>query len=64
MYSLEDCIEVCASLNFWAGNSDCAFAAYDAKGSRPGNGWGGKAEGLKVGDLKEKDGMAVAVLGA
>lgn len=62
MYSFQDCIELCASLNFWGGNADCGFAAYEAKGSRPGNCWVGKAEGLKVGDLGEKDGMAVAVL--
>lgn len=63
MYSLDDCIELCASLNFLASNGDCSVAAYDAKGSRPGNCWAGKAVGLNVEDLKEKDGMAVAVLG-
>lgn len=63
VYSLQDCIELCASLNFWAGTADCSFAAYEAKGSRPGNCWVGKAEGLRVEDLEEKDGVAVAVLG-
>jgi hypothetical protein len=62
VYSFDDCIELCASLNFWAGNANCSFAAYDVKGSRPGNCWVGKKDGLTVGDLKEKDGIAVAIL--
>jgi hypothetical protein len=63
VYTFDDCIELCASLNFWAGNANCSFAAYDVNGSRPGNCWVGKKDGLVVGDLREKDGMAVAILG-
>ena len=63
MYSFQDCIELCASLNFRTGNADCGFAAYEANGSRPGNCWVGKAEELSVDDLEEVDGMAVAIIG-
>lgn len=64
VYSLDDCIELCASLNYWANGANCTVAVYDVEGSRPGNCWVGKAEGVVgVGDVKEKDdGVAVAVL--
>lgn len=63
VYSLDDCIELCASLNYWADEAKCTVAAYDAKGSRPGNCWVGRAEGVSgVGDLEEKDGVAVALV--
>jgi len=65
VYSLDDCIELCASLNYWANEASCTVAVYDVKGSRPGNCWVGKAEGVVgVSDLEEKDGVAVAVLSA
>lgn len=63
-YSLDDCIEVCASLNYWASDKNCTVAVYDAKGSRPGNCWVGGFEGVSIGDLEEKDGVAVAILSA
>ena len=63
VYSLDDCIELCASLNYWAGEAKCTVAAYDVKGSRPGNCWVGSAEGVAgVGDLEEKEGVAVALV--
>ena len=63
VYSLDDCIELCASLNYWADEAKCTVAAYDVKGSRPGNCWVGSAEGVAgVGDLEEKDGVAVALV--
>jgi hypothetical protein len=64
VYSLDDCIELCASLNYWANEASCTIAVYDIKGSRPGNCWVGRSEGVTgVGDLEEKDdGVAVAVL--
>ena len=64
VYSLDDCIELCASLNYWANEANCTVAVYDVKGSRPGNCWVGRAEGVEgVGDLEEKDdGVTVAVL--
>jgi len=66
VYSLDDCIELCASLNYWANDANCNVAVYDVKGSRPGNCWVGSAEGVVgAGDLEEgKDGVAVAVLSA
>jgi hypothetical protein len=39
VYSFDDCIELCASLNFWANNGDCIGASYEAEGSPPGNCW-------------------------
>lgn len=61
VYSLDDCIELCASLNYWADEAKCTVAVYDVKGSRPGNCWVGSAEGVTgAGDLEEKDGVAVA----
>lgn len=63
VYSLDDCIELCASLNYWAGEAKCTVAAYDVKGSRHGNCWVGSAEGVAgVGDLEEKEGVAVALV--
>jgi hypothetical protein len=64
VYSLDDCIELCASLNYWANEAKCTVAVYDVKGSRPGNCWVGRSESLTgVDDLEEKDdGVAVAVL--
>jgi hypothetical protein len=62
VYSFDDCIEVCASLNYWASDKNCTVAVYDVKGSRPGNCWVGRSEGVSIADLREKDGMAVAIL--
>jgi hypothetical protein len=62
VYSLDDCVELCASLNFWANDSDCTVAVYDAEGSRPGNCVVGRAEGVKFGGLDQRQGVAVAVL--
>lgn len=62
VYSLDDCVEVCASLNYWAGNQNCTVAVYDVKGSRPGNCWVGGFEGVSIEDLQDKDGVAVAIL--
>lgn len=62
VYSLDDCIEICASLNFWGNNKDCTVVVYDVKGSRPGNCWVGSANGVKIGESQGEDGLAVAVL--
>ena len=64
VYSLDDCIEVCASLNYWANDANCTVAVYDVKGIRPGNCWVGRSERVvSIGDLEEEeDGVAVAVL--
>jgi hypothetical protein len=39
VYSFDDCIELCASLNFWANNGQCIGATYRADGGQPGNCW-------------------------
>lgn len=62
VYSLGDCVEACAALNYWAGDRNCSVAVYDAEGSRPGNCWVGHAEDVKIRDLGKKDGLAIAVL--
>lgn len=64
VYSIDDCIEICASFNFWGNKTNCTMAVYDVKGSRPGNCWVGSANGVKVGESEEEDGFAVAVLDA
>jgi hypothetical protein len=62
VYSLDDCVELCASLNFWASDKNCTVAVYDVNGSRPGNCVVGRAAGAQVGDLDGKEGIAVAML--
>jgi hypothetical protein len=62
VYSLDDCIELCASLNFWASDKNCTVAVYDVNGSRPGNCFVGSATSVQVEDLGEKDGIAIAIL--
>jgi hypothetical protein len=37
--SFDDCIEACASYNFWGDTTDCEQVAYKLDGSRPGNCW-------------------------
>ena len=34
-----DCIEACASYNFWGDTTDCEQVAYKLDGNRPGNCW-------------------------
>jgi hypothetical protein len=62
VYSLDDCIELCASLNFWASDRNCTVAVYDVNGTRPGNCFVGRVAGVQIGDLGEKDGTAIAIL--
>lgn len=62
MYSLDDCAELCASLNFWANDNNCTVAVYDVRRSRPANCVVGKADEAHAGDLEEKEGIAVAIL--
>ena len=62
-YSFVDCIEVCASLNFWAGNSQCSVAVYGATAGRPGNCWVGSTNAtVQVASLAANEGTDVAVL--
>jgi hypothetical protein len=39
--TLNDCIEACASYNFWGDTTDCEQVAYKLDGVRPGNCWMG-----------------------
>lgn len=39
VYSLDDCIEVCAGLNFWPGDRRCSSVTYRPTGSPPVNCW-------------------------
>ncbi|KIN05426.1 hypothetical protein OIDMADRAFT_51237 [Oidiodendron maius Zn] len=48
--TFDDCIETCASINFWAGNSSCYAAAFTLNGNRPGNCWAQSKEGTVSGD--------------
>jgi hypothetical protein len=49
VYSFNDCIELCASINFWAGNSSCQGANYWLAGTKPGNCWAYKGHAEYVG---------------
>ena len=62
-YSFVDCVEVCASLNFWAGNAQCSVAVYEATAGRPGNCWVGSTNAtVQVATLAANDGTDVALL--
>jgi hypothetical protein len=63
VYSFSDCIEACASLNFWSGNASCSVAVYQPDGSRPGNCWVGSAS-VNASSLAAKNGTDVAFLNA
>jgi hypothetical protein len=39
VYTFEDCIEVCAGLNFFNGDRQCLGVSYEATGIRPANCW-------------------------
>jgi len=46
VYTFEDCIELCASINFWSNSSICIGVAYKGDGlERPGNCWTHNATG-------------------
>lgn len=62
VYSFDDCIEICASVNFWSRSSNCSVAVYEPKASRPANCWVGEADRVGYGELKEVVGVEVAIL--
>lgn len=62
VYSFSDCIELCASSNFYDANSNCTVAVYQPDGTRPGNCWVGNAAGVSLGELDKQDGTDVAML--
>ncbi|KAM0716907.1 hypothetical protein Q7P37_006759 [Cladosporium fusiforme] len=62
VYSFKDCMDLCASVNYWFHSSNCSVAVYDPKASRPGNCWVGEADGVKFSELRAKNGMEVALL--
>jgi hypothetical protein len=39
VYTFDACIEMCASMNFYAGDATCAGASYWQGGQSPGNCW-------------------------
>ena len=61
VYSFSDCIEVCASSNFYNADSNCTVAVYQPEGTRPGNCWVGNAASVKLGELDKQDGTDVAM---
>jgi len=62
VYSFSDCIEACASYNFWGENSNCTVAVYTPSASRPGNCWVGSASDVTIASLSVKKGTDVALL--
>jgi len=61
VYSFGDCIEVCASLNFWASDHNCSVAVYQPGGARPSNCWVGTTTTFFA-KLSVKTGTDVAIL--
>lgn len=61
VYSFEDCIEVCAALNFYAAGDNCSVAAYQPTASRPSNCWVG-SQHTTFGNLTASQGVDVALL--
>lgn len=61
VYSFSDCVEVCASLNFYAGDGNCSVAVYQPNADRPGNCWVGSAN-TTFSQLGAKTGIDVALL--
>jgi len=50
VYTFEDCIELCAGLNFWYGDKHCLGVSYNgANGSRPVNCWAHNQTALNSG---------------
>jgi hypothetical protein len=45
--TLDDCIEACASYNYWGDNTTCGQMAYKVDGTRPGNCWLGVQDTTK-----------------
>lgn len=62
VYSFSDCVEVCASYNYWSNSTNCTVAAYQPDGKRPGNCWTGKVDGLQASALNITAGTEVALL--
>ncbi|KAF2721888.1 hypothetical protein K431DRAFT_328150 [Polychaeton citri CBS 116435] len=62
VYTFDDCIELCASLNFHSGNGNCTVAAYTPGGSRPANCLVGSAVDVSTSRLTIEQGSNIAVL--
>lgn len=63
VYSFSDCVEVCASFNFYAGDNNCTVAVYAPDSRRPANCWIGAPDSSTT-KLSKKAGTDVAVLDA
>lgn len=61
VYSFEDCIEACASLNFYNKNGGCTVAAFRLNATRPSNCWVG-AMNLTYDNLTMSANVDVALL--
>jgi len=65
VYTFNDCIEVCASYNFWSRSADCSLAVYQTGGGRPGNCWVGSSNmtiTAGLGSMPVSQGTDVAIL--
>lgn len=63
VYDFNDCIEVCASYNFWHDAANCTVAVYQPDAARPGNCWIGAFDvSGGVSSLSQSDGTDVALL--
>lgn len=62
VYSFSDCVELCASYNYWSNSSNCTVAVYLPDGSRPGNCWTGRVNNVQASSLNATQGTDVALL--
>lgn len=62
VYSFSDCVEVCASYNYWSNTTDCSVAVYLPDGERPGNCWTGNVNDVQASSLNTTEGTDVALL--
>ncbi|CZT20602.1 uncharacterized protein RCC_06460 [Ramularia collo-cygni] len=64
VYSFSDCVEVCASYNYWSNSRNCTVAVYLPDGKRPGNCWTGQVNDVQASSLNSTIGTNVALLDA
>lgn len=62
VYSFSDCVELCASFNYWSNSTNCTVAVYIPDGTRPGNCWAGEVDNVQVSSLNTTAGTDVALL--
>lgn len=62
VYSFSDCVEVCASYNYYSDSGKCTVAVYQPDAPRPGNCWTGSVGDVQASALNATRGTEVALL--